>query len=698
MRKYYSDLKIAALIMTGYFLLAYLGLSHSALANFVSVVWLPSGVAMASLIVFGLRFWPAVFLAAFLINYYYGATLIMAFLMGFGNSMESLMGAYLCFRFSNFEKSLDNVRDVLSFFTWGALIATTISATIGVFSLWIGGVVDTGGMSYAWLTWWIGDAAGVLTVGPAIIVLFGSKISKGHWTSKLILETILLVGGLGLVCWLVFNIEPSTTPRLVRSYFIFPLLIWAALRYGQIGAACATFLISFSTIWSTAQGKGPFVMGSSHQNLIHLLVFVLAVAITGLIVGAVVSDREKERRNLKQTAEDLSQREKELKLAKELAESANAAKTAFLANMSHEIRTPLGVVLGFSEVLTSSDLTEEEKINCVEAIKRNGNLLSNIINDILDLSKVEAGKMDVEKIDIPFDEVVKDISTLLNLEATEKGIKLTLTSEDIIPRFIRTDPLRLRQVILNIVGNAIKFTDRGSVDIRIKLLKDKNQLKLAFVVKDTGRGISEEQKTRLFSPFSQADSSTTRRYGGTGLGLILSRKLAQALGGDVVLTESQLGEGSTFTITVDAGSPEKIIFQNFESGVRTTRPEKPYIGSLSLKILLVEDSLDNQVLISRHLKNAGAIVETASSGKDALKKAEEKSFDLILMDLQMPVMDGYEVAKRLRENGYSKPIIALTAHAMREDRIRCLANGFNDHLSKPIDRDSLLRAISYYAS
>lgn len=389
----------------------------------------------------------------------------------------------------------------------------------------------------------------------------------------------------------------------------------------------------------------------------------------------------------------------ELEKSKVAAESANATKSAFLANMSHEIRTPLGAILGFSELLASNEMSPSERVNSAEVIKRNGRLLSNIINDILDLSKVEAGKLQVEKMDVPFSDVMKEIGSVLSLEAAEKGIELKVTSEGAIPEQIKTDPLRLRQIIFNIVGNAIKFTSHGSVVVNVTLLPSGKNTKLAFIVKDTGEGIKPEQALNLFTPFTQADVSTTRRFGGTGLGLVLSKKLANALGGDVVLTESTPGQGSTFTITIDPGLNQKILFASSAAKKETIEfPLQPGRTDLnSLKVLVVDDSMDNLALIRKVLVLAGARVDIASNGKEGIEKALHGNFDLILMDLQMPEMDGYEANRRLREAGYKKPIIALTAHAMKEEKLRTLRNGFDDHLTKPIDQGALIKTLATYA-
>lgn len=392
----------------------------------------------------------------------------------------------------------------------------------------------------------------------------------------------------------------------------------------------------------------------------------------------------------------LLKKQEELRAAKELAEAANTAKSAFLANMSHEIRTPLGAVMGFSELMLSNDQSASEKQKCVDAIKRNGKLLSNIINDILDLSKVEAGKLDVERIEVPLDEILTDINMLLDLEATEKGLRLTLGTEGKVPTRITTDPLRLRQILFNIVGNAIKFTDQGGISVTIRQqASDDGKGRLAFIIKDSGRGITSDQSTRLFEPFAQADSSTTRRFGGTGLGLVLSKKLARSLGGDVILAESELGKGSSFVVTIDPGETASSEVHNFvpTKSVPEIKGEDAPIRLNSINILLVEDSLDNQLLISRMLRMSGANVETASNGREGVEKALTGKYSIILMDLQMPEMDGHAATQELRRQNYLGPIIALTAHAMAEERQRCVVSGFNSHLSKPINRKTLLQTL-----
>lgn len=390
--------------------------------------------------------------------------------------------------------------------------------------------------------------------------------------------------------------------------------------------------------------------------------------------------------------------EDDLRRAKEAADAASAAKSTFLANMSHEIRTPLGAILGFSELLMTPGQSPADQQECVDIIRRNGQLLSTLINDILDLSKVEAGKLMVERKPVRLESILEEIRSGLNLYAAEKGILLSVRTIGQAPHRIETDEFRLKQILNNIVGNAIKFTDKGSVTVSLQLVaKEKGKELLYFEVTDTGRGISSEQAARLFESFTQADASTSRRYGGTGLGLVLSRKLARLLGGDVVLLRSEPSVGSTFAISIDPGSVVSSSASDERGGsARRHQIDAQQFALRGLRVLVVDDAPDNRLLISRYLRSAGATVLTAEHGEQAIEKVQAGECDVVLMDVQMPVMDGHMATKELRRLGYRLPIVALTAHAMREEREHCLAIGFDDYYSKPIDRVALLSGLQKY--
>jgi PAS domain S-box-containing protein len=403
--------------------------------------------------------------------------------------------------------------------------------------------------------------------------------------------------------------------------------------------------------------------------------------------------------------------EAELDLARRTAEDANQSKSEFLANMSHEIRTPMTAILGFADVLdTDGDFCVNPSFarGAIQTIRSNANHLLTIINDILDMSKIDAGKMTVERIEVSPTTIVDEVASLMQPQAVGKGIYVEIQYDSTVPTKIKSDPTRLRQILLNLVGNAIKFTEVGKVTLHTRYLPECNSLQ--FRVVDSGLGMSEEQRKLIarFGAFSQADNSTTRRFGGTGLGLRISSSLAKMLGGSIQV-ESELGKGSVFTVTVDAGNIEGIeLIRPEASPLAKSSETKPVVASVQpqpnalplagLRILLAEDGPDNQRLISFHLKKAGAEVTIAENGLLAAEIIESNvhPFDLVFMDMQMPELDGYGATKRLRDGGYKLPILALTAHAMDSDRQKCLDAGCDDYTTKPISRQSLIEMAERY--
>ena len=386
---------------------------------------------------------------------------------------------------------------------------------------------------------------------------------------------------------------------------------------------------------------------------------------------------------------------------KQLAETANEAKSRFLANMSHEIRTPLTAILGFAENLLDPHLPETERHSAVRTIVRNGEHLLELINDILDLSKIEAGRMQVEEVAFSPAQLCADVMSVMRVRADAKKLPLLLTYETPVPERITSDPMRLRQILINLLGNAIKFTQSGRVELKVGLDGGPENGQMRFQIVDTGIGMTPEQVARLFEPFVQADSSTTRKFGGTGLGLTISRRLARMLGGDVVIG-SAVGLGSVFAVTVRTGDLSGVrLLTNPAEALDREAPEAPLSPEsvrLSGRILLVEDGPDNQVLISSFLRKLGAEVAIGDNGQHGVDLAwqavqEKRPFDVILMDMQMPVMDGYEAATLLRREGYSRPIVALTANAMSGDDAKCIAAGCDDYACKPVNRRKLIAQI-----
>jgi len=375
------------------------------------------------------------------------------------------------------------------------------------------------------------------------------------------------------------------------------------------------------------------------------------------------------------------------------AEAANIAKSEFLANMSHEIRTPMTAILGFSDLLMDPRLSRHEQQDFLQGIQRNGQALLKLINDILDISKIETGKLAMEPVKCSIQQVIDDTLSIIKIRAEQKGLSLDVEYAEPLPKTIVTDPARLRQILVNLVGNAVKFTEHGGVRILVRCqILEVCSARLQFVIADTGIGIPPEKLDYLLQPFTQTDSSMTRRYGGAGLGLAISKRLANALGGDIEIT-TQVGKGSTFTLTVTVKLPKKeALLQSGKRHKRKTEKAKVHVdrAPFQARILLVEDMPDVRKVICAVLDRFGLKTEVAEDGRVACERAsnsltEGSPYDLILMDIQMPIMDGCEATRWLRQHGWQRPIVALTAYAMPADREKCLNAGCDDYLAKPIN-------------
>lgn len=420
---------------------------------------------------------------------------------------------------------------------------------------------------------------------------------------------------------------------------------------------------------------------------IGLPVFLIALYVARNI-SALIQSRDDEINVRRET-------ERQLVEAKQEAEAANRTKSAFLSNMSHEIRTPLTAVIGFSESMLDADQSMQERIEAIHTINRSGKHLLGIINDILDVSKIEAKKLGTEKIDVALFTLLMDVYNIMHLQAETKHLAFRIDYAFPLPGTIATDPLRLKQVLINLCGNAVKFTEKGGVIVRVRYQREGNRL--VFEVHDSGIGISAEQQQRLFNPFTQAESSTARRFGGTGLGLYLSRLLTQALGGELALSSAP-GQGSCFTVDVDAGAaaPSSLVRQAPSLAPAAVTSQTPISARYSGRILLAEDNADNRRLITLYVKRLGAELAYAEDGGQAVAQASIEPFDLILMDVQMPVMTGIEATQKLRALGYGGPIVALTANAMRSDEDACLNAGCDAFLSKPIDKQRFAEVVAQY--
>jgi signal transduction histidine kinase/CheY-like chemotaxis protein len=483
--------------------------------------------------------------------------------------------------------------------------------------------------------------------------------------------------------------------------------------------------------WFRARGRSVVEDGKSTKMLGTLTEWPLSSARDQLAasasdkLAAALHDQSQSSRALEKARADLQIQNQELQRARATAEAATMSKSMFLANMSHEIRTPMTAILGFVDLLTEEqkDLVEREFI--VNAIRRNGKHLLTIINDILDLSKIEAGGMGVEIISCAPLNIIQDVVSFMQPQALDRGLELFVELKSPIPETIETDPTRLRQILMNLIGNSIKFTEHGGVKVLVHFTNEPMEPRvepdqsdaapaanrIQVQVMDTGIGIEDVQRQKLFHPFTQADASTTRRFGGTGLGLTISRRLSRMLGGDIY-SSSQAGLGSIFTVEIGIGNanldrmitvltPQTPVHLESKSKIQSEDPQQ-IIHNAKTSVLVAEDGEDNQRLMVHHLTRAGMKITVANNGHEAVDLAiaaqkQRREPDVILMDMQMPIMDGYEATEKLRSLGWKGAIIAITAHAMNGDRDRCMKSGCDEYLTKPIEKDALIQAVQNLA-
>ena len=402
--------------------------------------------------------------------------------------------------------------------------------------------------------------------------------------------------------------------------------------------------------------------------------------------------------NLRRKIAECQQSEEHAKALAHEAAAANRAKSDFLANMSHELRTPMNAIMGFSQVLSEENIKQEHQsyINMIASNSRN---LLTLINDILDYSKIESGKMTVEICDCQIGDMLSEIESMLRPSAMQKKIHFEVLQCDPIPAVIRTDPLRLRQCLINLVNNAIKFTETGYVYVNVTLQQRRGKVFVRFDVEDTGIGVSEEKLPLIFESFTQADSATTRKYGGTGLGLSITQQLIKLLGGEIFVVSTE-GRGSVFTIEIPAGvqwpDEDTPMWNKYLPVDEINEMHETEKGTVmySGKVLVAEDNPSNQKLIAILLQRMGLEVTLADDGLEAVEKCELQAFDVILMDMQMPNLNGYDATRQLRSQGVKTPIIAVTANAMTGDEQKCMDVGCDGYLSKPIDRNKLDELVS----
>jgi signal transduction histidine kinase len=526
-----------AVLAAVYIVAARAGLMMDAVAGFATLVWPPSGLALAALLVFGTRLWPGVLIGAFVANLLAGAPVPVALGMGIGNTLEPVLAVYALRRIPGFQVSLERLADVIGLIVLAAGLSTMVSATIGVTSLYLGGIISPSQLAETWRAWWLGDLIADLIVAPVLLVWAGRPRKPAD--PKRRLEVLALGISVIVASLLIFggpSGPPAATGMFAQAYMFFPMLIWAALRFGQRGAVSTAFVVSVIAVWGTALGHGPFVTPALYQSLIALQTFMGIAAATFLVLGASISERRRA--------------EEELRLAQARAENANRAKAEFLAVMSHELRTPLNAISGYVDMLSldvDGPLSDKQRVS-LSRIQLNQQHLLALIDDVLSFAKIEAGKLDIHFQNVLIHDVIESLEALVRPELQRKELAFTCDPCDDAAA-VRADPEKLRQILLNFVANAIKFTPQGG---RIRVGANRVDEIVRIWVSDTGIGIPSDQLEQVFEPFFQVEAGPTRRYPGIGLGLAIARDLARAMDGEVRL-ESEVGKGTTIWLLLPTG-------------------------------------------------------------------------------------------------------------------------------------------------
>lgn len=641
-----------------YFVAAKVGLKMAFTAEQVSPVWPPTGIAMAVLLLGGPRFWPGIALGAFLANVTASEPFATALGIATGNTLEALAATWLLQRPVRFARSFERLSDVLAFVVLAAAASTTVSATIGVTSLCLGGVQPWASFAPLWWTWWLGDATGALFIAPLLLTWLSCPV--GRWPGWRIAEAAALLVSLVGTALIVFvgTLDRATSHHSLE-YTIFPFVIWAALRFGQPGGTLVTFFASSLAIWGTVHDLGPFTEGSSHENLLMLQTFLAVVAITALLLGAAIRERD---------------------IAEEAVVEAGRRKDEFLALLAHELRNPLAPIRNGLQIMHlargNAPMIEQAR----GLMERQVEQMVRLIDDLLDVSRISRGKLRLRKERIELAVAMRSaVETCRPLfEAAALELTVVLPGEAV---YLEADLTRLTQVLTNLLNNAVKFTPSGG---HVWLSAERQKGEAVVRVRDTGIGIPADKLPRIFDLFTQVDSSLEKSRGGLGVGLTLVKRLVEMHGGTVAAHSEGNGQGSELVVRLPVLGPSEP-----EEPSRPTKTVSP--GYPGCRILVADDNRDAADSLAAMLRITGNEVCTAYDGQEAFAAAEAVRPHLILLDIGMPKLNGYAVAQRIREQvwGSEVTLVALTGWSQPEDKRRAQAAGFNHHMAKPVDPPAL---------
>jgi len=528
-----SDVAMNVGLALLYVAAAQLGLAFDAVAGFATLVWPPSGIAVAAVVLFGMRVWPGIFVGAAVANALTGAPLFVALGIGIGNTLEALTALYILRHTPAFSNTLETVTSGVGL-VLAALFSTMVAASIGVVSLYAGNVIGESRIVEAWRAWWVGDMVGVVLVTPLVLVWSHkprARIPHRRW------EIVVLTAALVAMCALTFfgdHVLPLETP-FHHTGALLALLIWASIRFGERGAATAAFGVSAAAVTATALGHGSFVQADLSSSLFALQTFMAVVGATFLLLGATIAEWRIALENTRRAHDE--------------AERANRAKSEFLAVMSHELRTPLNAIAGYSDLLTAGVYgpLNEKEADAVARIRRSEQHLLSLIDEVLGFVSAEKGELTAQREDISVIDAFDDVEPLVRPELQRRHFVLK-RHVDVPALTVHADRKSLQQILLRLVSNASKYSADGGM---ITLGADRDGSRVRIWVHDTGVGISQDELKRVFEPFFQVESGKTRRYSGIGLGLTIARDLARRMEGEVTLA-SQIGRGTTATVVLPA--------------------------------------------------------------------------------------------------------------------------------------------------